>query len=228
MLGINSVVVIASVLMLSATASAAHPPTAPLCKQDVADAADVILPVHLYNQTQLRSQDLALIVGIADAIWRPYHIRLVATEVPGAAVRVTLAARTAPLAGGQGPIPVAFTVFDNGHATPTMYLWLGSAERLAARRPGERDFDELPTKLQNLVLSRILGVSLAHEIGHYLLDTASHSPRGLLRATITTRQMLDPRLKDLGLDDQQIASLCDKLPALRRDDRPHVVSDERY
>jgi hypothetical protein len=189
-------------------------------------AAGVVLPMHLYNQSRLRPQDLDVIARIADEVWRRYRVRVVSAEPAAASLRVTVVARTSPQAGTQGPIVVASTVFVHGHATPTMYLWLGSAERLAARRPGERDFSELPRNLQNLLLSRMLGVSLAHEIGHYLLDSASHSARGLLRATLSTLQMIDPRLKDLGLDDQQVASLCDRVPALPHDDLPHLA-DER-
>ena len=167
-----------------------------------------------------------MIAGVTDAVWRRYQVRVVLAGPTAAVLRVTIADESSPQAGTQGPIPVASTVFDQGHATPTIYLWLGSAERLAASRPGERDFSEFPTNAQSLRLSRILGVSLAHEIAHYLLDSAFHSTRGLLPATMSTLQMLDPRLKDLGLDDEQIAPLCEKLPALKNHDRPHV-GDER-
>jgi hypothetical protein len=169
--------VVAGVWLLSASASAAYVPAAVMCAPGVTRETDAILPMHLYNQTRLRPQDLEVIAGITDAVWRRYQV-LVVLAGPTAAV-------------------------------------LGSAERLAAGRPGERDFSEFPTNAQNLRLSRILGVSLAHEIGHYLLDGAFHSTRGLLRATMSTLQMLDPRLKDLGLDDEQIASLCEKLVVRR-------------
>ena len=214
--------VVAGVWLLSAPASAAYVPAAVMCAPGVTRETDAILPTHLYNQTRLRPQDLEVIAGITDAVWRRYQVRVVLAGPTAAVLRVTIADKSSPQAGTQGPIPVASTVFDQGHATPTIYLWLGSAERLAASRPGERDFSEFPTNAQNLRLSRILGVSLAHEIGHYLLDSAFHSTRGLLRATMSTLQMLDPRLKDLGLDDEQIASLCDKLPALKNDDRLHA------
>jgi hypothetical protein len=215
--------VVAGVWLLSAPASAAYVPAAVMCAPGVTRETDAVLPMHLDNQTRLRPQDLEVIAGIADAVWRRYQVRVVLAGFAAAALRVTVVDKSSPQAGTQGPIPVASIVFDQGHATPTIYLWLGSAERLAASRPGERNFSDLPTNRQNLLVSRILGASLAHEIGHYLLDSAAHSTRGLLRATIPTLEMLDPRLQDLGLDDQQIASLCEKAagaqerrPATRR------------
>ena len=51
-------------------------------------------------------------------------------------------------------------------------------------------------------LGIVLGRALAHEIGHYLLDTATHADRGLMRATIDAREFADPRAKTFGLDDE--------------------------
>src|SRR5205823_5693798 len=133
-----------------------HPvPEAVMCAPDVTRQTDAILPMHLYNQTRLRPQDLEVIAGIADAVWRRYHVRVALAGSAAAALRVTVVDKSSPQAGTQGPIPVASIVFDQGHATPTIYLWLGSAQRVAASRPGERNFSDLPRNLQNLRLSRI-------------------------------------------------------------------------
>ena len=43
-------------------------------------------------------------------------------------------------------------------------------------------YSSLPTRAQEILVGRALGRALAHEIGHYLLQTQAHSPVGLMRA----------------------------------------------
>jgi hypothetical protein len=69
--------VVAGVWLLSAPASAAYVPAAVMCAPGVTRETDAILPMHLYNQTRLRPQDLAVIAGIGDAVWRRYQVRVV-------------------------------------------------------------------------------------------------------------------------------------------------------
>ena len=46
----------------------------------------------------------------------------------------------------------------------------------------ERTEREWPTILRHVVLGRVLGRALAHEIGHFLLRSRGHSQIGLMRA----------------------------------------------
>jgi hypothetical protein len=43
-------------------------------------------------------------------------------------------------------------------------------------------YSSLPMRAQETLVGRALGRALAHEIGHYLLQTPAHSPVGLMRA----------------------------------------------
>jgi hypothetical protein len=43
-------------------------------------------------------------------------------------------------------------------------------------------YSSLPVKAQDALVGRALGRALAHEMGHYLLQTPAHSPVGLMRA----------------------------------------------
>ncbi len=58
------------------------------------------------------------------------------------------------------------------------------------------------------MIPRVLGVALAHEIGHYLLDTRTHASSGLLRAAIPAAELFEPRLAQLGLGREQASLLC--------------------
>jgi hypothetical protein len=50
-------------------------------------------------------------------------------------------------------------------------------------------------------LGVVLGRAVAHEIGHYLLATATHAERGLMRASIDAREFADPRARTFTLDE---------------------------
>ena len=49
-------------------------------------------------------------------------------------------------------------------------------------------------------LGVVLGRAVAHEIGHYLLQTNTHAKRGLMRAKIDAREFADLRSGSFRLD----------------------------
>jgi hypothetical protein len=64
-------------------------------------------------------------------------------------------------------------------------------------QPGERD----------LRIGLVLGRAIAHEIGHYLLQTNTHAPSGLMRATIDATEFADLRSRPFHLDPVAAAHL---------------------
>jgi hypothetical protein len=59
-----------------------------------------------------------------------------------------------------------------------------------------------------MILARMLGVALAHEFGHYLLDTTEHSSQGLLRRMLRVSDMQQANPDYLTLTDEQQHQLC--------------------
>jgi len=53
----------------------------------------------------------------------------------------------------------------------------------------------------------ILGYALAHEVGHLLLGTNSHSPNGIMRANWTEKEMLSASAGRFGFFPQQAAKM---------------------
>jgi hypothetical protein len=64
-------------------------------------------------------------------------------------------------------------------------------------------------------LGVVLGRAVAHEIGHYLLQSNSHSPYGLMRASIDAREFADLRTGAFRLDRESQAFLAAKALASR-------------
>jgi hypothetical protein len=72
----------------------------------------------------------------------------------------------------------------------------------------------LTLDLQRRLIARAIGRVTAHELGHYLLQTARHENRGLMRASYSSRDLVESALgpfmmatADQSVIRQQIAAL---------------------
>ena len=110
---------------------------------------------------------------------------------------------------GERATVLGTTLFSEGHATPYIRLSVGAAEAAAAACHGDGlTFGERPSAARDAILQRMLGVALAHELAHYLLDTAQHSAGGLLRADIRVTELVRPTAIRYPLTLEQQHRLC--------------------
>jgi hypothetical protein len=70
-----------------------------------------------------------------------------------------------------------------------------------------RTIDTLPPSLRQRFMTRTLSRSAAHEIGHYLLRSGAHAPRGLMRERMTVEEIMDDAPALYRLLPGEIASL---------------------
>lgn len=76
--------------------------------------------------------------------------------------------------------------FVEGRARQLVFLRVGRARMLVqSLSPGTR-----PEALTELLLAKLIGRSLAHELGHVLLNSRSHEESGLMRARYSARDVL--------------------------------------
>jgi hypothetical protein len=188
------------------------------CAEDGA-SPDVVIPLRISNQTTLATASVDAITDFAGIVWRRYGVHLERSQEGRAAIGVIIAPTVSPQMAHDGLRVLASTIFDHGEATSTMYVWVGSAEALMASAPGYHGSATLPKGAQDAGITQMLGVAFAHEIGHYLLDTADHSATGLLRANIPVTELLEPNLRALRLDRAQQVRLCRGL------DRRQTIAD---
>jgi hypothetical protein len=66
---------------------------------------------------------------------------------------------------------------------------------------------EWPTALHDLVLGRVLGRALAHEIGHFLLQSRDHAATGLMRAQQWTPDLVSPDHRRYVLSADEVTRL---------------------
>ena len=78
----------------------------------------------------------------------------------------------------------------------------------------ERNEREWPTILRHVVLGRVLGRALAHEIGHFLLRSRGHSPIGLMRANQSIADLAAPERFRFFLSTDEVVRLVSATSAV--------------
>jgi hypothetical protein len=200
-------------LLTSLTGAAQTAPQAPSncprCIECADDAAGVrTVRVKVYNRSPMDQASLTALLDVTNRIWLPYGVRIEpVTDLDAIAVVVSEGQRASASADVRAVL--GETLFTRHHATPYIRLWLGAAEATAdTTSTGGVPFRALRREEREAILRRMMGVALAHELAHYLLDTEKHSPRGLLRQVLTARDLQQPDLTRLELSWPQQALMC--------------------
>lgn len=141
----------------------------------------------------------------ADAIWRRAGIEL----------------RWLPWSAGGTALPVSVVPSDPGRDDHDDTWRLAKFQRDGGRPRAavvsiaacaqaldrvERTLTE-PARLRERRLGLVLGRALAHELGHYLLNSGQHRPSGLMRASIQAAELSGFSSLGFDLDDEARASV---------------------
>lgn len=185
--------------------------------QDVVTAAAASpspprLHVHLvFDGPQLPGKLEDAAMQEVTVIWAAYGVdvhRPTAGEAGGDSA-VTLAVRLADHASRRmatwalGSIP-----FRGGVPEPAIVMYPNTVARLVSTITLHGSSDQQwPIDFRNLILGRVFGRALAHEIGHFLLRSRDHSPVGLMRALQSTSDLVAPERQRFGLSAREVARL---------------------
>jgi hypothetical protein len=190
-------------LALLALTGAAAPPH-PLI--EIALDVDARLPPVL---SRLAVQEMA-------AIWAPYGVAIATVAspapcpLPGAAgVVLTVRIENTPIRPDLWSSPFASIRFVDGVPEPTILLHYGTLTRLGLETivlGGEYEA-QWPRRARDLVLGRMIGRVLAHEVGHWLLRARGHSPTGLMRAVQRATELAEPGRAGFRLDPKDVVRL---------------------
>lgn len=165
-----------------------------------------VVPVTIYNRSRLYDAKIAAIVTTANTLWTPYGVTFEIRPAHGVAVIVSGDGLPSL---DSGRFVLGTTSFTDGHANPYIHLWLDAAEALVASPYGEGPrFTGLPDRQRDQVLVSVMGVALAHELAHYLLDTPNHTQGGLLQNALEFQDMAHPEPARLYLTPEQQHALC--------------------
>jgi hypothetical protein len=175
-----------------------------------------VLNLRLTTSNELSGVSQRALVNETESIWRDANVQLrwlkdnTSTDV-GRPLRI-LVARRAVTAASAHSWPVGELLRFHDKSAIAMAS-IASALRIVQGDPGRQLLD-LPA-MHQYKLGVVLGRAVAHEIGHYLLQSNTHSPYGLMRANIDAREFADLRTGAFRLDRESQAYLAARALAAR-------------
>lgn len=174
----------------------------PLVYAQESQAASIPFGVAMITTIALTESIRAVATSEVRAIWEREGVRIAIGTIPPAGVGVGMRVLVVSSADGSPGRdghhwPVAELLRD-GEGRPLAIASVAAARRVvrAARLASE------PAVLTDRRVGVVLGRAIAHEIGHFLLDTTGHARRGLMRARIEADEFVDLRTGGFGLDDE--------------------------
>ncbi len=115
-------------------------------------------------------------------VWAPYGVSVGGAgqrSADAVVVRVAIAERASTAM--DDPRTLGSIVFHDGLPGREITLYAQRAWELICAVAGN-DAEHWPRSYRELVMARVLGRALAHELGHFLLRRQAHSAAGLMRA----------------------------------------------
>ena len=173
------------------------------------ESPSLVLNLHYTSPDRISAASQRAMMAETDSIWKLGHVRLrwvreSAESDQGATLRVLVLAR--PVATAESsPWTVAELLRPQGSRAVAI------ASTIGARRIVDESRWEIlmePSALHDYRLGLVLGRAVAHEIGHYLLQTNTHAKQGLMRARIDAREFADLRSGGFHLDEAAEAHLA--------------------
>jgi hypothetical protein len=156
-----------------------------------------------------------------NAIWWRYGVRLEGLTSPcsGQTTGPKLHVRVRRRPRGTDITPqnaLGAIYFVQGKPRPLIDLWVDEAVRVIGASPASI-FNGASDARSRVELARLLGRSLAHELGHYLLETGEHSKVGLMRAQYGLYDVRTASPLIYSLDDDQLVAVSRTLKSWRVD-----------
>jgi hypothetical protein len=164
------------------------------------------------SQVGTQMLDVQTMEREVNQIWAPYGVTLdglakpckTPGDGPTLKVRVRKVDSVRPAGIRRGTLGSIY--FVAGRPTPLIDLWADEAVRVmgGSHVMFSQGMSDPRVRIE---MGRLLGRSLAHELGHYLLGSTVHTEQGLMRRTYAQQ---DGKTKTRGcfaLDEHQVAAL---------------------
>jgi hypothetical protein len=163
----------------------------------------------VFEGTQMSPRREASAMEEVTRIWAAYGVDIRRANPDDTrwdgALRLTVVLADYPRVAGDVLASISFSD-DSPRPTivmyPTSIATLVSTTTLLGRNASEWSID-----FQELILGRVLGRALAHEIGHFLLRSRQHSEAGLMRAHPPVSDLVDPGRQHFVLSPDEVQQL---------------------
>ena len=186
-----SIAAVVAAALAAAAPAAPFMPAMPPIVVDVVTMSDVspTLVKNVIEETQAVFQS----AGVR-FIWRRGALSL-------GTMHVLVSTETGPSSHDDGLLPIGWLTFENDEPAREIHLSYANAVRfLEDSREVVGLVDRKTRSERELLLGRLLGRALAHELGLYLLATKVHTSRGLLKGRRTAVEFFAPERTSFALD----------------------------
>lgn len=179
-----------------------------------ATALAIALTVNVSASPDLSPALVSRVLAETDAIWRysgfTFAWQRAPRETGVASLHVVLGDDVRPR--HDGGLALGWIVFEDGRPEHEIYVSHANARQLMAESPGIiGGLDRMPLLEKETLLARAMGRALAHEMGHYLLESKAHTLTGLMRAHLTASEFFGPDNRQFKLDNGQRSSITARL-----------------
>jgi hypothetical protein len=174
-----------------------------------------VLSVRFTTSNELSAVSQRALISETESIWRDAHVQLRwirdnRSTNEDRPLRIVVARRVVAATDNQWPVAELMRFEDR---SAIALASISAALRIVEEQP-ELPLVDLPA-MRQYKLGVVLGRAVAHEIGHYLLQSNAHSPYGLMRASIDAREFADLRTGAFRLDRESQAYLAARALAAR-------------
>lgn len=153
------------------------------------------------------------ILDEADTIWRGAGFTFVWQRDAGlpAALRVSIGDE--PAVAFDGQTTLGWIHFDERNVPePEIHLSFANAVDLLEHSAGVVGVAaSMPPAERQLLLGRAMGRALAHEMGHYLLASKAHTPKGLMQTRRSAADLFAPDRGHFQIDETQRSLVAARL-----------------
>lgn len=157
--------------------------------QSAADPHQLVICLSLSPKISISAHEAAVVLAESNAIWIQHGVGVRWTEQSGGRCDRLIAVKgdqEALAEDATSESALGWVPFVEGRARRLVFLRVGRARMLVnALSPGTR-----LAAFTELLVAKLLGRSLAHELGHVLLNSRSHEESGLMRARYRASEVL--------------------------------------
>ena len=182
--------------------------TPPATLLATAGASGLVLNLRLASSETLSPVSRRAMVREAEAIWLAGSVQLRWLEgnrdSQAAALRVLVTPKAVSSTADEKYWTIGELLRFDGE-TAIAVASIAGARRIVEESQRTRLTDQVTEREQRIGV--VLGRAIAHEIGHYLLQTNTHASFGLMRATIDASEFADLRSRAFNLDPAAVAHL---------------------
>lgn len=122
-----------------------------------------------------------------ERIWSPFGVIIVWDGPDPINVAIDRPADPLPRTRDERRWPLASIRFEDGLPTRSVYVSVDAVAEVVRRAPHPHSLAVMMPRTTARVAARVI----AHELGHYVLVTAAHSTKGLMRPTFSPEALVD-------------------------------------